>query len=149
MMQETTNGMLMEFSCVHNRIFLCVGRKLSNTLIFSFSVWNMISMKDAPHIRDEYAIRISSTYMLLLYLKGKCYRQEIWNSVKYRATRESSFKSENWLWRTFDLSFPVFFMLFQSPEYCQSFEYFFMSVSYFDEKESLYEDTEIFFLPTY
>ena len=47
-------------------------------------------------------------HMLLLYLKGKCYRQEIRNSVKYRATRESSFKSENWLWRTFYFSSTVF-----------------------------------------
>ena len=42
-----------------------------------------------------------------------------------------------------------FFMLFESPEYCQSFEYFFVSVSYFADEESLNEDTEIFFLPTY
>ena len=40
-------------------------------------------------------------------------------------------------------------MLFQSPEYCQSFEYFFVSVSYFDEEEYLNEDTEMFFLATY
>ena len=42
-----------------------------------------------------------------------------------------------------------FFMMFESPEYCQSFEYFFVSVSYFDEEESVNEDTENFFLPTH
>ena len=67
MMQETTNGMLMEISCVHNQIFLCVGRMLSNTLNFLFSVWNMISIKDAPHIREKYAIRISSTYVVAIF----------------------------------------------------------------------------------
>ena len=69
MMQETTNGMLMEFSGVglHNWIFLCVlEESFQIRLIFSFSVWNMISMKDAPHIREEYAIRISSTYVVAI-----------------------------------------------------------------------------------
>ena len=42
-----------------------------------------------------------------------------------------------------------FFMLLQSPGYCQSFECFFVSVSYFGEEESLNKDTEFFFLPTY
>ena len=100
----------MEFSCVglHDRIFLCVlEESFQKRLIFSFSVWNMISMKDAPHIREEYAILILSTYIVTMF-ETKCYRQEIWNSIKYRATRESSFKSENWLWRTFYFSFTVF-----------------------------------------
>ena len=40
-------------------------------------------------------------------------------------------------------------MLFRSPEYGESFEYFFVSVTYFDEEESLNEDTEKKILPTY
>ena len=58
----------MEISCVHNRIFLCVlEESFQIRLIFSFFIWNKISMKEAPHIREEYAIHILSTYVVAMF----------------------------------------------------------------------------------
>ena len=67
-MQETTNGMFMEFSCVgYITGYSCVlEESFQIRFIFLLSVWNMISMKDAPHIREENANRISSTCVVAI-----------------------------------------------------------------------------------
>ena len=108
-------------------------------LFFSFSFWNMVSMKDAPRIGEEYAIHISLTCVVAILEREVLPARNLKFNKKGHQSHQSH-KGPPFLSKmkicsggSSILVSQFLFMLFQSPEYCQSFEYFFVSVSYSDE----------------